>query len=150
MHELQVYEGILRIEADNVAIEQGGQVRVLAEPGTGVWIMLYGCAVRAHTRNGFIERVESTANDCMYREVGPIESMRGTIVTDVYPAGSMLAGSIVVYFESGGIRYGVIGGNMPTQTGGQEVTVRVRKLSANLAYAARATEYDVFFEAPSE
>jgi hypothetical protein len=142
VENLQTYEGVLRLEGDNVVIE-GDQKKVLQEPGTGVWIMLYGCAVRVHTRNGYIERVESTANDCMYKEVGPIESVRGRLVVETGVPGSKMAGS-TLYFDAGGSRYGVIGGTMPAE--GQDVTVRLRKLVANMAYAARSTEQDVFFE----
>ena len=144
MENLQTYEGILRLEGENVVIE-GDQKKVLQEPGTGVWIMLYGCSVRVHTRNGYIERVESTANDCMYKEVGPIESVRGKLVVETGVPGSKMAGSTIVYFdEPNGTRYGVIGGTMPAE--GQDVTVRLRKLVANMEYAARSTERDVFFE----
>jgi len=143
VQNLQTYEGVLRLEGDNVVIE-GEEKKVLQEPGTGVWIMLYGCSVRVHTRNGYIERVESTANDCMYKEVGPIESVRGQLVVETGPPGSKLGSTTSVYFDADGMRYGVIGGSMPAE--GQDVTVRLRKLVANMAYAARSTEQDVFFE----
>ncbi|HUS30243.1 MAG TPA: hypothetical protein VMZ53_17165 [Kofleriaceae bacterium] len=143
MDKTQVYSGVLRIEDENVVIE-GAQKSVLAEPGIGVWIMLYGCSVTAHTRRGFIERVEIDQADCMYREVGPVELVRGTLVVETGAPGSKLAGSRTNYFDSDGDRYGVIGGHIPDE--GREVTVRVRKLLANMAYAARATERDIWFE----
>jgi hypothetical protein len=143
VEKTQVYSGVLRLEGDFVVIE-GEQKKVLAEPSNGVWIMLYGCTVNAHTRRGFIERLEIEPSDCMYREVGPIEVVHGTLVVEVGAPGTKLAGSKTVYFDSDGDRYGVIGGEVPAE--GREVTVRARKLLANMAYAARATERDIWFE----
>jgi hypothetical protein len=80
----------------------------------------------------------------MYREVGPIETIRGTLVVETGAPGTKLAGSKTVVFNSDGERYGVIGGQVPEE--GREVTVRARKLSANMAYVARSTEHDLWFE----
>ena len=143
MEKTQIYSGVLRLEGDNVVIE-GDAKKVLSEPSNGVWIMLYGCTVRAHTRRGFIERLEIEPGDCMYREVGPIEVVRGTLVTETGAPGTRSAGSRTSYFDSDGDRYGVIGGQVPAE--GHEVTVRARKLLANMAYAARSTERDIWFE----
>ncbi|HTL33883.1 MAG TPA: hypothetical protein VL326_12195 [Kofleriaceae bacterium] len=136
-------EGIVRLEGDNVALESDGQLVTLDESSRGVWIMVYGCQATAHTRGKRIERLELIGT-CAYKEVGPIEEVTGTLVHEVGTPGSKLAGSNMTYFDSDGVRYGVIGGAMPDPDA--EVTVRVRKLVANMAYMARTTDRDVWFE----
>jgi len=143
VNRTKTLEGIVRLEGDNVALEQDGQLVTLDESSRGVWIMVYGCQATAHTRSKRIERLELTG-DCRYNEVGPIEEVSGTLVHEVGSPGSKLAGSKMTYFDSDGVRYGVIGGAMPEP--GAPVTVRVRKLVANMAYAARMTDRDVWFE----
>ena len=144
MDKTKTLEGIVRLEGDNVALESDGQLVTLDESSRGVWVMVYGCQAIVYTRGKRIERLELISDDCMYREVGPIEEVSGTLVHEVGAPGSKLAGSKMTYFDSDGVRYGVIGGAMPDP--GAAVTVRVRKLVANMAYAARMTDRDVWFE----
>jgi hypothetical protein len=140
----KVIEGIVRFEGDRVALEQNGQLVALDESFGSLWVLVFGCEARATARNNRIERLELTGADCPYREIGRIEEVTGTLVREIGAPGTKLAGSPMTYFDSDGMRYGVIGGAVPDP--GIEVTVRVRKLLANMAYAARDTDRDIWFE----
>ena len=140
----KTYEGVVRIGAAHVEIEHDGQRIELAEPNTGVFKLVDGCHVRATTRDNKVVRLQLKGANCAYTEVGPIQTVTGTRTIQNGPPGSKLADSPSDYFDADGVRYGVAGGAKPEV--GKQVSARVRVLKANMAYVARSSEADVWFE----
>ena len=140
MPEDMTLEGKLVEKGGVLSVEKDGTLEPIAEKGL-LWRQFAGCMVRLQLRDGLIQELDGLDAACPYTHVGPEEPMRGRIVTRVGPPGTKLAGSVVTFFDgSDGVRYGATG--MQLKPGPHKI--QGRKMVANMAYAARSTEKDVW------
>jgi hypothetical protein len=139
----------LRIDGGRVWLElESGERLATVEPASSLWT--WAADARVVVRGACSEddrfRIESLtmATDVHpYVEVGPEVVMHGRLVREMPPAGSKLAGSPQqVFVTTDGGRFGVVGGELPPAD--QDAAVRARKLVADMSYAARSTEADVY------
>src|SRR5690606_4502318 len=103
-----------------------------------------GQAIMAtHFRVDRMRLVDPVRGQQPYLEVGPEQLLRGELVVESAPAGSKLAGTSALTFRGeDGTRYPVIGDGALTPAG--PVAVRARVLLADLTYAARSGDSDLW------
>ncbi|HSD89333.1 MAG TPA: hypothetical protein VLB44_17510 [Kofleriaceae bacterium] len=139
----------LRIDTGHVWLElESGERLATVEPASPLWT--WAADARVVVRGACSEddrfRIESlrmTTDVHPYVEVGPEVVVQGRLVREMPPAGSKLAGSPQqVFLANDGGRYGVLGEALPPID--QDVAVRARKLVADMSYAARSTEADLY------
>lgn len=142
MPKVRTFEGTLAVHGPVLVIDKDHERHHFSEPGTPA---LVGCRARVTTHDEHIEHIEMLDEDCPYTYVGPVESIRGTFAIEIGTAGTKMAGVRRVFFDAAdGERFGVLGESSPTT--GSVVTIRARKLSANMPYAARETERDIWIQ----
>lgn len=141
----------LRIDAGHVWLELDSGERVAtSETPSALWtwaadqkVLARGSCTDADDTFR-IESLKMTTDTHPYVEVGPESVVHGKLVRETAPPGSKLAGSPPqqVFLTDDGKRYGVLGEGLPPVD--KEVAVRARKLVADMSYAARQTDADLY------
>jgi hypothetical protein len=142
MAQTQELEGVLSELGNHLGVETNGDTVALLEPADGVWRQLLGCRAKIVARDKRIERAEIADGNCPYKTVGPVATYSGTFSVEIGAPGTKMAGSTQWSFVIDGVRYGLTGD--PLTVAGRVIDVRARKLVANMAYAARSTDQDLW------
>lgn len=78
-----------------------------------------------------------------YVSIGPERDMRGKFVSNTAPAGSKLSGAAIpTFIAEDGVLYGVLGDSLELRRG--PIRLRARELEADMSYAARSSNSDLW------